>query len=331
MTARGPDECGLFQKQNVTLGHRRLAIRDLAGGKQPWISPNERFALVYNGEIYNDDSLRNELERLGFKFHTRSDTEVLMNAWLAWGKSCVRKLRGMFAFGMVDLVENRWWLVRDRCGVKPLFYSQIANEFVFASSIAAIKRHPQFTAAPNLVAIRHYLSTLRLTLDDQTVFENVYAVRPAEIICGSEAGLTHETYWSLDQPVFENQSYNDAVEALDDSLRESVKLRLKSDVPVGMMLSGGVDSNTLASITQAQTGKSMTGRCGGGVDTDAGTTDDKTSDFFHAKNYAAKLKFDYEAIRVSPIQYLETWQQLVGDYATPLSTPTLWSGYGLLY
>lgn len=322
MTARGPDESGIFQQRNITLAHRRLAIRDLAGGKQPWISDNGRFALVYNGEIYNDDTLRDELQRLGFKFRTYSDTEVLMNAWLAWGKSCVRKLRGMFAFGIVDLEQNQWWLVRDRCGVKPLFFAQIENEFVFASSIAAIKRHPKFTAAPNLVAIRHYLSTLRLTLDDQTVFDNVFTVRPAEIVSGTDQGIATEKYWSLDQPVFEQQNFNDAVEELDDLLRESVALRLKSDVPIGMMLSGGVDSNTLASITVDQTQKSMTGRCGGGVETDADPAADQHSDFYHAENCARRLQFDYEAIRVSPEQYLETWQQLVGDYATPLSTPT---------
>ncbi len=323
MSARGPDEAGLFQHQNVTLAHRRLAVRDLAGGKQPWISPNGRLALVFNGEIYNDDTLRVELERLGFKFHTHSDTEVLMNAWLAWGKSCVRKLRGMFAFGIVDLVENRWWLVRDRCGVKPLFYAQIDNEFVFASSIAAIKRHPGFSAAPNLVVIRHYLSTLRLTLDDQTVFEKIQAVRPAEIISGNDDGLRHDIYWTLDQPTFERQSYPEAVEELDDRLCASVADCLKSDVPVGLMLSGGVDSNTLASMTHNQTQQTITGRCGGGVDGSQDAPDvDRVSDFFHAENFARRLNLDYQAIRVSSDQYRATWQQLVTDYATPLSTPT---------
>jgi asparagine synthase (glutamine-hydrolysing) len=319
MSARGPDDSGIFQRHNVVVAHRRLAIRDIAHGKQPWISPDGRFALVYNGEIYNDDSLRDELSRLGFHCRTRCDTEVLMNSWLAWGKSCVRKLRGMFAFGVVDLVENRWWLVRDRCGVKPLFYSRIGNDFVFASSIKAITRHPDFSAAPNLVSVRHYLSTLRLTMDDQTFFENVQCVRPAEIISCTDAEVVCEEYWSLDQPVIANQTYTEAVEELDGRLRESVALRLKSDVPVGMMLSGGVDSNTLASITHENNGKPITGRCGGGVDVEL---DESNSDFYHAKKYAERLKFDYDAVRVSKEQYRETWEQLIREYATPLSTPT---------
>ncbi len=331
MTARGPDEAGLFQQNNVVLGHRRLCIRDAAGGKQPWISDDGRLGLVFNGQIYNDDELRHELIGRGFRFRTRSDTEVLMVAWQAWGTGCVRKLRGMFAFAVIDFVENKWWLVRDRCGVKPLFYSRIGNELVFASSIKAITRHPKFSAAPNLASIRHYLSTLRLTLDDQTVFENVFAVRPAEIVTGNEAGLAFDTYWSLDQSLDVTATYEDATEELSDRLAESIRLRLKSDVPVGMMLSGGVDSNTLASMTYDQTNQSMIGRCGGGIEDDAvaGLPDshpslhpDTHSDFFHAENYARRLGFEFESVRVSHDQYRSTWQQLIDDYATPLSTPT---------
>ncbi len=319
MTARGPDSAGLFQQNNVVLAHRRLAIRDVAGGKQPWISPDGRFGLVYNGEIYNDDQLRDELKQKGYKFRTHSDTEVLMNAWQAWGKSCVHRLRGMFAFGIVDFVQNKWWLVRDRCGVKPLFYSQIGNDFVFASSIKAITRHPGFSAAPDLMTVRHYLSTLRLTLDDQTMFRNVSTVRPAEIIDCMEDQRANDIYWSPEQPTNVGIGFEESVDELENRLRESVAMRLKSDVPVGMMLSGGVDSNTLASLTYDQTGKSMTGRCGGGVDPNF---DQSESDFQHAEYFAKQIGFDYKAIEVQQNDYRDSWEDLLGAYATPLSTPT---------
>jgi asparagine synthase (glutamine-hydrolysing) len=319
MKARGPDAAGLFQKNNFVFAHRRLAIRDREGGKQPWVSDDGRFLLVYNGEIYNDDQLRRELEQAGVRFRTRSDTEVLMAAWMKWGKSCVNRLRGMFAFCVADVIENKWWLVRDRCGVKPLFYSQIGHDFVFASSLKAITQHPEFQAAPNLVTVRHYLSTLRMTLDQQTVYERVQTVRPAEIIHGCHDRRSSEIYWSPQQPTVAGIDFEEAVDELENRLRESVAMRLKSDVPVGMMLSGGVDSNTLASLIKEENGRPMTGRCGGGADANSEQTD---SDFQHASGIARHLGFDYDEVRVDQAGYRQTWEELLEEYATPLSTPT---------
>ena len=322
MVSRGPDDAGWIQRQNVRLGHRRLAIRDADNGQQPWISDDGRFALVYNGEIYNDVELKKELEQNGYAFRTSCDTEVLMKAWQHWGRRCVRRLRGMFAFGIVDLKTNQFWLVRDRCGIKPLFFARIENEFVFASSIAAIKRHPRFSARPNLVVMRHYLSTLRLTMDDQTVYENIFSVRPAEIITGTDIDFTRDLYWSLDSFQSEPQSYRNAVEQIDETMQESVELRLRSDVPVGMMLSGGVDSNTIAGMVAKKISKPMVGYCGGGVDSTNQVESDKQSDFYYARECATRLNFEHKAITVDGNQYRDTWQRLVNEYQTPLATPT---------
>ena len=319
MIARGPDAAGLIQKNNLVFAHRRLVIRDRKGGKQPWVSDDGRFLLVYNGEIYNDDQLRSELAQAGFRFRTRSDTEVLMAAWMKWGKSCVNRLRGMFAFCVADVIENKWWLVRDRCGIKPLFYSQIGNDFVFASSIKAIKRHPNFQAAPNLTAVRHYLATLRMTLDDQTVYQRIHSVRPAEIIHGKNNQRSGEVYWSPQQPTVAGFDYEYAVDELENRLRESVALRLKSDVRVGVMLSGGVDSNLLASLVKDENSQPMTGRCGGGADAEKEASD---SDFQHASGFARHIGCDYGEVRVDQNSYRQTWEKLLDDYATPLSTPT---------
>ena len=234
MRARGPDDEGLFREGPITLAHRRLAIRDIAGGKQPWVSQNGRFVVVFNGEIYNDDKIRDELAQVGISLKTRCDTEALVEAWAAWGPACVEKLRGMFAFCVADRHSGHVWLVRDRCGVKPVFYAQVASDFVFASSIAAIKRHPRFSAQPNFPVIRHYLETLRTTMDRETVFQGIYTMRPAEMIHIVAGNRIHQTYWFLPRAGAGSIQYDDAVMQTERTIEDSVKLRLKSDVPVGI-------------------------------------------------------------------------------------------------
>ena len=322
MKARGPDDAGLWRYQNMLLAHRRLAIRDLESGAQPWVTPDGRYALVYNGEIYNDSELRNELTLLGYRFETRCDTEVLMQAWVAWGTEAIPRLRGMFSFAVVDTVKDRWWLVRDRCGIKPAFYSLIGNQFVFASSIKAITRHPDFSAHPNLATVRHYLSTLRLTFDNQTVFENIHSVRPAEYLEGQGTQFRCQTYWH--PPTFNesNRQYDDAVNQLHSELQNAISLRLKSDVSVGMMMSGGVDSNVIAEMVNSEQGP-MLGCCGGGLDTAQNPKDGESkSDFHHARSTAARLNFDYQEVQLNWQEYLATSDQLIEEYSTPLATPT---------
>lgn len=321
MVARGPDQEGLFRDKNIALGHRRLAIRDISNGKQPWISQNGRFALVYNGEIYNDGEIAEDLAKQGIQLKTQCDTEVLIEAWSAWGSDCIKRLRGMFAFGMVDRLTGKAWLVRDRCGIKPIFYSQINGDFVFASSISAIRKHPHFSSKPCFAAISHYMQTLRITLGRQTVFQNVFTLLPAEIVCFHDTKLTRQIYWTAPRPQKRTQvAFQDVVEEMGETLAQSVQLRLKSDVKVGMMLSGGVDSNTLATYTRQQSENSLVGVCGGGESQKA--ADEKGSDFQFANDCANEFGFDYSEVRVSQDSYLETWQALIADQNTPLSTPT---------
>ncbi len=321
MVARGPDQEGLFREENIALGHRRLAIRDLSNGKQPWISQDGRFALVYNGEIYNDEELAADLAKQGVHIRTQCDTEVLAEAWSAWGPQCVERLRGMFAFGIVDRKSGQAWLVRDRFGIKPIFYSQINGDFVFASSISAIRKHPKFSSQPNFSAISHYLQTLRITLGRQTVFQNICTLLPAEIIHFDQEKLSHQIYWSPPLPKQHSAiEFQEAVQDLGETLAESVQLRLKSDVDVGMMLSGGVDSNTLATYTRLQTKHPLVGVCGGGQS--SSPSDEVGSDFQFAHDCANEFGFDYSEVRVSQECYLETWQALIADQNTPLSTPT---------
>lgn len=320
MAARGPDDATQFRHREVAFGHRRLAIRDAAGGRQPWVSDDDRYVLIYNGEIYNDDVLRYELQGHGVKFRTQCDTEVLMAAWQTWGAECTERLRGMFAFGVYDFHQRELFLARDRCGVKPLFYSQVGGEFVFASSIASITEHPDFQASPNLTTVGHYLSTLRLTLDDETVFSGVHTVRPAEQIRVNDSGTEASIYWTPPpQSLDDDLTFDEAAEQLEATLRESVAMRMRSDVPVGMMLSGGVDSSTLACLVKDETGQSMVARCGGGESVDV---DQPAGDFEFAQQCAKHTGFDFQAMRVSSSDYHATWQTLIESYETPVSTPT---------
>lgn len=319
MVDRGPDGAGLFRQGPVVLGHRRLAIRDLNGGAQPFESLNGRYAIVFNGEIYNDSELRSQLEACGCRFRTECDTEVLVEAWSQWGPACVEKLRGMFAFGLVDLFSNELWLVRDRCGIKPLYYAEVDGDFVFASSIAAIKRHPRFSARPNFSAISHYFQTFRTTLDHQTVFEGIHTLRPAEVIRFAHGRRIHRTYWSLPVEVDHSISFDEAVWQLDQTLEQSVEMRLKSDVEVGMMLSGGVDSSTLATLVRRKTSRTLASCCGGGNEP---TLSQQGGDFEFARKCANEFGFDYAESRVSDADYLESWTSLIEQYETPVATPT---------
>ena len=320
MAARGPDDATLLAIDNIIFAHRRLAIRDRAGGKQPIVSPNGRYVITYNGEIYNDAELREELPPSIYKFSTHCDTEVLAAAWQAWGIHCVPMLRGMFAFAVYDRYEHQLTLVRDRFGIKPLFYTTIGNEIVFASTIAAIRQHPRFSSAPDMGAIRHYLTTLRLTLGERTVFEDIRTVEPAETITFRSGAAHRWVYWTPPQSnEAERIDFREAVDELQRTLREAVSMRLVSDVPVGMMISGGVDSSLLARIVRDETKQSFHARCGGG---DVPALASEPDDFHFAQECAKVNDLQFSEVRIDSDHYLGNWQRLIAEYETPVSTPT---------
>lgn len=315
MTSRGPDGAGFFRNRNVVFAHRLLAIRDRQGGAQPLCSDDGRYVLVYNGELYNNEELRAQLTAAGFRFRTNCDTETLLAAFMHWGSECVRRLRGMFAFVVYDFNEDRLLMARDRFGIKPLFVTQFGECLGFASSIAALVRHPDFERLPNFRTISHYLSTFRITLGSETLFEGIWQLNPGEILQWHRGEVAVSRYW--DYPLDEtcDVTYSEAVSDLHSQLKKSVASQLVGDVPVGMLMSGGVDSNTLACLLRQERSGAFLGYCGGGNE---GAVDD----FQHARQCADYVGFDYDEIRVSPGDYLDCWQDLVDRSAQPLSTPT---------
>lgn len=317
MTDRGPDGAGLLLRGNVVLAHRRLAIRDPAGGHQPWVSDDGSVAVVYNGEIYNDAELRDALSRQGFRFRTRCDTELIPAAYEAWGVDCVDRLRGDFAFGLYDFRRQRLLLARDRCGVKPLFFAWFDAFFVFASTVKAIRRHPACRAKPNWRVLSHYLTTLRLTLGRETVFDGISTLRPGERLVLERGRVTVDRYWEppAEQP---HDDFAAAADAFESRLREATRIRLAGDVPAGLFLSGGVDSNALACVVRDETGAGLPAGCGVGQQPATAPP----SDAAYAATAARHAGCELETTVVGPHEYREIWLGLLDDYDTPVSTPT---------
>lgn len=245
---RGPDGEGYFFGGDVALGHKRLSIIDIAGGSQPMYSPGKDIVVSYNGEIYNFRALKRELESLGHRFVTQSDTEVLVHSYMEWGEACVDRLRGMFAFAVWDGPKHKLFLARDRLGIKPLYYSFLPNgDFVFASELKALLVHPALSRKLRIDALEDYL-TLGYVPDPKTIIEGVFKLPPATTMTvgkgAREGRLT--CYW---QPGIGTRGLTvSRSEDLLDRLQDAVKMRLIADVPLGAFLSGGIDSSAVVGL-----------------------------------------------------------------------------------
>ena len=250
---RGPDDAGVWwsQDERVGLAQQRLAIIDLSpGGHQPMADSSGQLSLIFNGEIYNYQSLRRELEALGHRFRTASDSEVILEAYKAWGLECVKRLNGMFAFGLYDNTTRRLFMARDRAGEKPLFYYHTAGTLVFASELKAIMTDPSFPRKLNLEALDYYL-TYGYVPGEMCMLKGVRKLLPAHAMTYDPEGddLRVWRYWQLPEPCRSETASEEALaEELEYLLMDSVRLRLIADVPVGILLSGGVDSSLVTAM-----------------------------------------------------------------------------------
>ncbi len=249
---RGPDAEGVWSDGTATLGHRRLAIIDLSeAGRQPMANAEGTLWITFNGEIYNFQALRAELEAVGYRFLTRTDTEVILHAYDRWGTDCVKRLRGMFAFGLWDQRRQRLMLARDRVGKKPLFYSQVGRRFLFASELQGLLADDEMPRAMNVSAIDAYLSWGYVPAP-LTGFKDVHKLPPAHWMTVQVKGDEHvtrvERYWQLDYKPKQKLTEAEAIETLREKLTEAVRLRMISDVPLGAFLSGGIDSSVVVGL-----------------------------------------------------------------------------------
>lgn len=248
---RGPDAEGVFREGPVALGHRRLSIIDTsAAGNQPMSDASGTLWIVFNGEVYNFQTLRDELRALGAEFRTRTDTEVILAAYSLWGEDCMRRFNGMFAFALWDSRAEKLLLARDRLGKKPLFYAPLpGGGIVFASELKALALDPAVPRRLNPRAVGHFLS-LNYTLTSECIFEGVRKLEAAHYLV-LERGKPPRTvrYWDLARCFIEKRKFRSEAEAAEELaalLDDSVRLRMISDVPLGAFLSGGVDSSAIA-------------------------------------------------------------------------------------
>ncbi|NWF92353.1 MAG: asparagine synthase (glutamine-hydrolyzing) [Syntrophaceae bacterium] len=259
LTHRGPDDAGEYlrhlddQGPFVYFGHRRLSIIDLEGGHQPLCNEDGTVWVIFNGEIYNFQGLKRELENLGHRFKTRSDTEVIAHAYEEYGESCFRHFNGMFAIGIWDEMKRQLVLARDRLGKKPLYYASVNGTFLFASELKAIMAHPNFQRKISPLSLMRYLFHEFIPCP-HTIFQDAKKLLPASYLIWTKKGIEVEEYWSPFVSEYGGRNLPEAeVEnRILELLRQSVKRRLISDVPLGIFLSGGIDSSAIAAFAQKE-------------------------------------------------------------------------------
>ena len=315
---RGPDGEEVFVDGAVGLGHRRLAIIDLSpGGRQPKSAAGGRVWITFNGEIYNFQDLRAALEARGHSFQTRSDTEVLLAAYLEYGVACLDHLRGMFAFAIWDQRKQELFIARDRLGIKPLYYVYTDDgSLYFASEIKALLVASAVKAALNYPALPDYLAN-HATSGEQTLFRGVKRLLPGHLMTWRDGELKVRSYWDVDFSKDETAPSDDKlyVQQWSELFRESVRLRLMADVPLGMFLSGGIDSSAIAAV--------MSGMVSEPIKTfSVAFAEREANELEYARIIAELYKTDHHEIIVSPEQFFDALPRLIWHEDEPLAHPS---------
>ena len=320
---RGPDDSGIWvdEQTGIALGHRRLSIIDLScEGRQPMISESGRYVIAYNGEVYNFRELRKELLAKGHIFRSHSDTEVMLGAFEEWGiKEAVKHFIGMFAFVLWDRDEHILYLVRDRLGIKPLYYGWINGAFVFGSELKALRAYPGFCQPIDRTALALFMRYNCIPVP-YSIYEDIFKLLPGHIakICRDSKNIEITRYWSAESVAkqglissFEGPD-DEAVEQLDRLLRDAVKCRMISDVPLGSFLSGGIDSSTVVALMQAQSSRPVKTFSIGSVVSDYDEAQD-------AKAVAKYLGTDHTEFYVTPEQAMAVIPKLPTLYDEPFA------------
>jgi len=262
MSHRGPDGEGYYSNKNITLGHRRLSIIDLKTGDQPIYNEDGSIVVVYNGEIYNFQELKTELEKHGHRFATASDTEVIVHTYEQYGNDCVKYFNGMFAFAIYDSNKDTLFLARDRCGIKPLHYTILDDgTFLFASEIKAILQYKRVKREMDPQSL-HYIINLRYIPGERTMFKGIYRLLPGHAMVVKNHTITIKKFW---EPSLTHMTHPESyyVKMLRKLLDAAVERHLISDVPLGLMLSGGIDSSALVALASKKTDEPLKTFCMG--------------------------------------------------------------------
>jgi len=321
---RGPDGEGFYIRGRVGLGHRRLSIIDLSGGAQPISNEDETIQIVFNGEIYNFVELREELERKGHRFKTRSDTEVIVHGYEQWGVDCVNRLNGMFAFAIWDQGRQRLFMARDHLGIKPLYYTRIGDRLVFGSEIKALLEDPQCPRKVNLPALGR-LFTLRFVPSPDTLFDGIQKLPAGHWMVGDANGIRVERYWRWTPGALSMAPEEELIERYRHLVEDAVRLQMRSDVPVGLFLSSGVDSAALLAL--------MGTHAGGPVRTfTIGFEEgEKLNETHDARAFAKSFGADHDEMIVSAGDYERYFDRYLWDLEEPVGNETAAAFYFVSY
>ena len=319
MAARGPDGHGLFAHGRVALGHRRLKIIDLSeASQQPMVDAALGLAIVFNGCIYNHRDLRDELVGLGYRFFSGGDTEVLIKAYHAWGPDFVKRLNGMFAFAIHERDSGRVVMGRDRLGIKPLYLADIPGGLRFASSLPALVASGGIDTDVDPVALHHYMSFHAVVPAPRTILKGVRKLPPATVLVVEPDGTRRETtYWSLTfgpQPGDEGRGFEDWRELVLETLTRAVRRRLVADVPVGVLLSGGLDSSLITALL-AENGQSGLKTFSIGFET---VGDERGDEFQYSDIVAKHFGTDHQRIFVDSARALPELRDCVRAMSEPM-------------
>lgn len=308
---RGPDEADLYVDYGVGLGHRRLSIIDLKSGQQPMTSNDGQVTIVYNGEIYNFPAIRKELEALGYHFRTQCDTEVILNAYHAWGPDSVKRFRGMFAYVIHNKRKNQVFMTRDRLGIKPLYYARLSEgTTLFGSELKALTAHPGFKRSLRKQSVEEYFA-LGYVPEPHSIYENVFKLEPGHslLIDLGSGKMTNSQYWNVYFTGDYKGSFEDASRELAERSREATKIRMVADVPLGAFLSGGVDSSAVVA-DMASISKSPVNTCS------IGFSDPRFNETDYAQAVADQYHTNHWMREVDPDDY-SLVDQLIDIYDEP--------------
>ncbi len=320
---RGPDGHGIYQDAHACLGHRRLSIIDVANGHQPMANEDESVWITYNGEIFNHAGLRPALEQKGHRYKTHCDTETIVHAYEEYGRNCVERFRGMFSFAVWDKNIRVLFAARDRLGIKPFYYYWNGSLFVFASEIKAILEHPAVSAQFAAELLPEYLA-FGYASGEQTLFSGIHKLMPGHRLtldAGSRT-LQIERYWDVPVTAGEDEprSEREWVAECRQRLEETVRMRLMSDVPLGMFLSGGVDSSAIAALMKRMVSTP--------VQTFAvGYAEAEYSELEYARTVAQAIGTDHHEVRLSMEEFFHALPKLIWHEDEPITWPSSVSLY----
>ena len=324
---RGPDGHGFWGDEYAALGHRRLSIVDLAGGHQPMTSEQGRLWITYNGEIFNHADIRRDLEKAGHRYQSRCDTETILHAYEEYGPACVERFRGMFAFVLWDQDRRTVFAARDRLGIKPFYYFWDGQIFVFASEIKALLAHPEISPKLNDSLLNEYLA-FGYSSGEETMFAGIRKLMPGHHLTlslgpgeSSAPAPRRVKYWDLPGPsAGPGQSEEEWIRECRNRLEETVRMRLMSDVPLGVFLSGGVDSSAIASL--------MTRMVDSKVKTfSVGYAEERYSELSYAQTVAQHLGTDHREVRIGEDEFWGALPKLIWHEDEPIAWPSSVSLY----